>query len=195
MVSQAELILRVITLWFLDLSHFFRDSMGHFKLLAITSESNWTRKQDYKLAKQLSCMFFFTKICLITLYGPVFQSNLDYCLTVWCHCANKCIKQLQKLQNRLARVITNNFNRDVSSCHIINTLGWMSVKQRFEYLMGCFMYKCLNNDNHNSVIPSFNFISNVHLYNSRLHASNSNSSYPKRNILAFFVTSFFWHMK
>ena len=30
MVSQAELILRVITLWFLVLSHFFRDGMGPF---------------------------------------------------------------------------------------------------------------------------------------------------------------------
>ena len=32
MVSQAELILRVITLWFLVLSQFFRDGMGPFKL-------------------------------------------------------------------------------------------------------------------------------------------------------------------
>ena len=31
MVSQAELILRVITLWFLILSQFFRDGMGPFK--------------------------------------------------------------------------------------------------------------------------------------------------------------------
>ena len=31
MVSQAELILRVITLWFLVLSQFFRDGMGPFK--------------------------------------------------------------------------------------------------------------------------------------------------------------------
>ena len=107
-------------------------------------------------------MFISTKICYNETLCPLIQSNLDYCLTVWGHCANKYIKQLQKLQNRLARVITNNFNRDVSSSHIINTLGWMSVKQRFEYLMGCFMYKCLNNDNHNSVIPSFNFISDVH---------------------------------
>ena len=31
MVSQAELILRVFTAWFLVLSHFFRDGMGPFK--------------------------------------------------------------------------------------------------------------------------------------------------------------------
>ena len=35
MVSQAELILRVITLWFLVLFQFFRDGMGPFKNLAI----------------------------------------------------------------------------------------------------------------------------------------------------------------
>ena len=153
-----------------------------FKLLGITFDSNLTRRQHVsQLVKKLSSKVGLTKrLCsflprsvLIKLYAPLFQSNLDYCLTVWGHCANKYIKQLQKLQNRLARVITNNFNRDVSSSHIINTLGWMSVKQRFEYLMGCYMYKCLNNDNHNSVIPSFNFISNVHSYNTRLHASKS----------------------
>ena len=31
MVSQAELVLKVINLWFLVLSHFFRDGMGPFK--------------------------------------------------------------------------------------------------------------------------------------------------------------------
>ena len=35
MVSQAELILRVITLWFPFLSQFFRDSMGLFKMITI----------------------------------------------------------------------------------------------------------------------------------------------------------------
>ena len=41
MVSQAELILRVITVWFLVLSQFFRDGMGPFKVVlskrAVTS--------------------------------------------------------------------------------------------------------------------------------------------------------------
>ena len=32
MVSHAELILRVITLWFLVLSQFFRDGMGPFNI-------------------------------------------------------------------------------------------------------------------------------------------------------------------
>ena len=35
MVSQAELILRVITLWFLVLSQFFRDGMGPFNMYTI----------------------------------------------------------------------------------------------------------------------------------------------------------------
>ena len=33
MVSQAEIIQRVITLWFLVLSQVFRDGMGPFKLI------------------------------------------------------------------------------------------------------------------------------------------------------------------
>ena len=40
MVSQAELILRVITLWFLVLSHFFRDGMGPFNKVCTVNNSN-----------------------------------------------------------------------------------------------------------------------------------------------------------
>ena len=39
-VSQAELILKVITLWFLVLSQFFRDSMGPFKVYIKTLREN-----------------------------------------------------------------------------------------------------------------------------------------------------------
>ena len=39
MVSQAELILRVITLLFLVLSQFFRDGMGPFKYRLYTTTS------------------------------------------------------------------------------------------------------------------------------------------------------------
>ena len=39
MVSQAELILRVITLWFLVLSQFFKDGMGYFKTLDKNNEN------------------------------------------------------------------------------------------------------------------------------------------------------------
>ena len=131
--------------------------------------SELVKKYLANLGFQKDCVHFYQD--LFYLNSMPHFSNLDYLLTVWGHCANKYIKQLPKFQNRLARIITNNFNRDVSSSLIINTLGWMSVKQWFEYLMGCFMYKCLNNDNHNSV--SFNFISNVHSYNTRLHANKS----------------------
>ena len=38
LVSQAELILRVITLWFLVSSQFFGDNMGPFKIMI---DSSW----------------------------------------------------------------------------------------------------------------------------------------------------------
>ena len=74
---------------------------------------------------------------LLKLYEPLFQSNLDYCITIWGHAANKytCINLLQKLQNRLATVVTNNFNRDISSSDICRDLRWMSVRQRHNFLV------------------------------------------------------------
>ena len=48
MVSQAALILRVITLWFLALSEFYRDSMDPYK-----KDFTWAEYKDdffYKVA-------------------------------------------------------------------------------------------------------------------------------------------------
>ena len=54
MVAQAELILRVITLWFLVLSQFFRDGMGAFKNPQLTYVNN------YKLPAFLSLPVYFS---------------------------------------------------------------------------------------------------------------------------------------
>ena len=86
------------------------------------------------------------KSVLLTLYAPLFHSNLDFCITVWGHAANKYNNLLQKLQNR---VVTHNFNREyqvVSSSGICQDLGWMSLHKHnvFKSLVGCFMHKIIN---------------------------------------------------
>ena len=104
----------------------------------------------------------------------MFQSNLDYCITVWGHAANKYINLLQRLQNRLARVVTNNFNRDISSSDICQDLGWMSVRQRHNFLVGCFMHKVINMSDlsHNYFNSCFTFIKDNHCHNTRLQCNN-----------------------
>ena len=103
------------------------DYVNHFKLLGVTIDSNITWNiQTTNVCKKIS-----SRIGLIrrlknvlpnhtihNLYYPLIQSNIENCLTVWGLSAQKYIGQLQKLQNRAARVITGNFNRS-SPSHLI----------------------------------------------------------------------------
>ena len=87
-----------------------------FNLLGVIIDNNLSWKDhNIHISKKLS-----SKICLIKrlyhiiprsvllkLYMLLFQSNLDYCIIVWGHAANKYISLLQKLQNQLVlRIIS-----------------------------------------------------------------------------------------
>ena len=49
---------------------------------------------------------------LIKYYMATVQSQIDYCITVWEYSSNGNCKILQKLQNRAARIITDNIDWD-----------------------------------------------------------------------------------
>ena len=51
------------------------------------------------------------------------------------------------------------FDRNVSSHTIRKQLNWMSVSDRFKYLTGCLIYKCLNDCNISSSMQN-TFINN-----------------------------------
>ena len=57
MISQAELILGVITLWFLVLSQFFRDGMGPFNKCLQQTE---TDGESFKLLLLLNTTYIIT---------------------------------------------------------------------------------------------------------------------------------------
>ena len=101
-------------------------------MLTISNFSNLTWNiQTINVCKKISSRIglirrlknVFPSHTIHNLYYPLIQSNIDYCLTVWGLSAQKYIGQLQKLQNRAARVITGNFNRSTPSHLIIKNLG------------------------------------------------------------------------
>ena len=64
MVPEAELILRVITLWFLVLSQFFRDGMGPFK---------------HTNAVSFKCFFMFSRASLNASYNQYMEQHENFC--------------------------------------------------------------------------------------------------------------------
>ena len=82
--------------------------------------------------------------CLDTVYRTTVQSRIDYLLSVWGFTADCHLHKVQKMQNRAARLITHNFDRDVRSIDIVKQLGWQSVTERRDYFTIVTVFKSLN---------------------------------------------------
>ena len=65
---------------------------------------------------------------------------------MWGDCANKYIKQLQRLQNRAARAVTGIFDYHASVSAMIHTLKWMTVENRYKYFLAILAYKCYHRE-------------------------------------------------
>ena len=71
---------------------------------------------------------FLRQETLMTLYTGIVEPHFRYCCSVWgCACSTE-LNQLQKLQNRAARIITNS-SFDTPSRPLIDQLGWKTIEQ------------------------------------------------------------------
>ena len=53
---------------------------------------------------------FLPRVTLENLYTGIVEPHFRYCCSVWGCCGSREINQLQKLQNRAARIVTNSFD-------------------------------------------------------------------------------------
>ena len=60
---------------------------------------------------------------------------------MWFNSPSSHTDVLQKLQNRLARIITKKYNYQIRRLDIVKQLGWMNVKERYQYFVAIFMFK------------------------------------------------------
>ena len=72
---------------------------------------------------------------LLSMYYAFIQPFIDY------SCTN--IQRIQKFQNRSARIITKLYGYDLSGLSIVKMLGWLNVKQRYDFLFCSLIHKCL----------------------------------------------------
>ena len=120
--------------------------------VVIDSELKWTYHINELSSRLSSRLYILRKLrknlpynnfnCI---YYAIFQSCIDYCLSVWGSTSEKHLNHLQKLQKRAARIVTQNFNWDESSINIIRNLGWQTIRERYEFLTCCITYKARNN--------------------------------------------------
>ena len=68
---------------------------------------------------------FLPESSLRTLYPSIVKPHFRYCCALWGCCGSSTLLQLQKLQNRATRTLTNSAY-DASSSPLIRSLGWMT---------------------------------------------------------------------
>ena len=78
--------------------------------------------------------------CLPKYYMAIIYWFLFNCLG---YSSNANCELLQSLQNREARIITNNFDCNVSGITLGKNIGWLNVCQRRDYFTALAVYKSL----------------------------------------------------
>ena len=92
---------------------------------------------------------FFPDAVIKTLYTSIVEPHLQYCCSVW-GCSNYTdILQLQRLQNRAARIVTNS-PFDAPSKPLIQSLGWETIEQLINRQVDLTVFKCFN-----SIAPKY----------------------------------------
>ena len=82
---------------------------------------------------------------LLDLYKSLIQPKIDYAITIWGYTCEVNLDRIQRLQNRIARVICNNFDFvNIRGIDLVCKLGIMNVKQRRDYFMALLMYKSIH---------------------------------------------------
>ncbi len=80
---------------------------------------------------------------LVTLYKSLVEPHFRYCCSVWGCCGSTGINQLQKLQNRAARIVTNS-SFDAPSGPLIEILGWKTIVELIHIESKTMVFKSLN---------------------------------------------------
>ncbi|PFX19180.1 putative RNA-directed DNA polymerase from transposon X-element [Stylophora pistillata] len=77
------------------------------------------------------------------IYQALVKPHFDYCDIVWGSCGNTRRDELQKLQNRAARVLTFS-NYDADATELLGFLGWKNLARLQEIHKATMMVKCLH---------------------------------------------------
>ena len=86
---------------------------------------------------------FLPRVTLENLYTGIVELHFRCCCSVLGCCGSSEINQLQKLQNRAARIVTNS-SFDTPSRPLIDRLGWGTIQQLISNESKTMVFKSLN---------------------------------------------------
>ena len=159
--------------------------------LIIDESLQWDRHIDYlvkRISPKVGLLYrlskFLPSTSLKTIYVTLIQPDIDYCVSIWANSANIHMMKIQRLQNRAARIICNNFDRNISSSTLLKSLNIMNIKQRQQYFILILMFKCMNGLAPTTLNDNLNFVNDSHSYVTRASVQND-LTLPKPNCEIF----------
>ena len=79
------------------------------------------------------------------IYQGIIQPRFDYAITIWGFTTKYNLTKVQRLQNRVARIITGDFDYvHVRGIDIVKNLKWMNFIQRRDYFVALSVFKCIH---------------------------------------------------
>ena len=92
------------------------------------------------------------------MYKSLVELYFRYCCNVWGSCGSTAINELQRLQNRAARIVTK-IRYDASAKPITKTLGWHTVSEIIKMKTLSMVYKSINDLAPNYLTETFSRLS------------------------------------
>ena len=86
---------------------------------------------------------FLPRATLKTLYTGIIEPHFRFCCSVWGNCGAIEKSQLQKLQNRAARILTNS-RYDAGARPLLNILGLKKIQDLIDTETNTIVFKALN---------------------------------------------------
>ena len=141
--------------------------------LNIDENLSWNKHID-KISKKIASGIgalkrmrpFVPSSTLKYIYSSVIQPHFDYCCVVWDNCSKSSADELQKLQNRAARILTFS-NYDTNADLLIKRIGWRKLDSQRKIQKVTMIYKSLNGLNPDYLQPLFNYRNSVINYTLR----------------------------
>ena len=146
--------------------------------------SNVCRKLGYGISILYRIRKILNQADMIKLYNTIIQPHIDYCITIWGYSPISQTHRVQRLQNRISRLMTNNYDFTVSPSVLLKQLGIMNVKQIRDYFMAIQMFKCLNGMSPTYLSDRIDYV-NDHTSRSTHSSTNNNLYVPRPRIEKF----------
>ena len=126
------------------------ESCDAAKYLGLTLEPDLSWNSHVKeLARKLNFQYVILKslssYCSLSMlrkyYNSYIQPRFDYGISIWACTTERNISIIQRIQNRMARLLTRNFDYDVCPLSILRDLKLYNVAQRRDFFLTKLMYQ------------------------------------------------------